>query len=255
MGLPRFHIDPEELKREELRIPARELAHLAARRIGPGDLVSLFDGRGGEAVGRVEERQRSQVLVRVVDRPEPFPPPGPEAVLGLGLCRWERLRLAVEKATELGAAAVRPLVTERSQPARPGLEAKLERVVIETLKQCRRSRGPSLAPPRGLAGFLKDQPSAGLKVILDRSGPPLAGLLEGKQGTVTLLVGPEGGFSPREQEEAREAGFRPAGLSPATLRTETAVLAGLTLVMALMNGTGNRFEEAGGPFPPAGRRN
>ena len=249
MPLPRFHISPEELERDVLRIPDRELGHLAARRIRTGDLVSLFDAKGAEAVARVEGRQRNRVMVRVVDRPGPFSAPGPEAILGLGLCRWERLRLAVEKATELGAAEIRPLITERSQPARPGLKDKLELAVIEALKQCRRSQGPRLSPPQEMVLFLKDRSGAGLGLIMDRSGPPLAGLVAGRPGPVTLLAGPEGGFSPRELARSRAAGFEPAALSPAVLRTETAALAGLTLVMSLMSGT----EETGAPPSPAGR--
>jgi 16S rRNA (uracil1498-N3)-methyltransferase len=250
MALPRFHVGPEELKGNELRIPDRELGHLAARRIKTGDLLSLFDARGAEAVARVEERRQNRVLVKIVDRPGPLASPGPETVLGLGICRWERLRLAVEKAAELGASAVRPLITRFSQPVRPDLEIKLERVIIEALKQCRRSYGPSLGPPQELTRFLKDRPSDGLKIVLDRSGPPLAGLLAGRQGPVTILAGPEGGLSPQELGRAQEAGFLLAGLSPAFLRTETAVLAGLTLVMSLMS----RAEEAGGGSEPAGRR-
>ena len=102
MGLPRFHLPPEELKESRVKFEKEALDHLKARRVRPGRRISLFDGLGNEAVGLIVKMDRNWAEAEIIERPAPFPEPGIKITLGLGLCRWERLRMAVEKATELG---------------------------------------------------------------------------------------------------------------------------------------------------------
>jgi len=236
----RFHLPPDELAKPRPELTGPALAHAAARRLRAGQVVSLFDGQGGEALARVERIGRGRIGLQVLSRPEPLEEPPLRLTLGLGLLRWERLRLAVEKATELGAGAICPLRTERSQPERAGQREKLIQVVTESLKQCYRSRGPLIHPVMNLSQALDLARRAELRLVLDRAGLPLVGLLDRAAAPeeVFLLVGPEGGFSPVELAAAEAAGFRPAGLTPAVLRSETAALAAAALIQA-------RWSEAG----------
>ncbi len=237
MGLPRFYLPPEELKGSTITFKQEALEHLRARRVRAGQRISLFDAQGGEAVALVSRLDRKDAQAEIVERPQTSPSPALKISLGLGLCRWERLRMAVEKATELGAFRIRPILAQRSRPLGRGLKDKLERVVIESLKQCYRSRGPEICEPAGLGQVMDQERDFDLKLILDREGPRLTSMKTHPPQSVFLLVGPEGGFDQAEKEAALNSGFRPACLSPAVLRAETAALAGLALVTALWEQT------------------
>ena len=246
MGLPRFHVSAEELSGSRIELDRTALDHLKARRVRPGDLISLFDGRGGEALGRVARIERSGAAVDIAQRLPAAPGPALRTTLALGVCRWERLRLAVEKATELGASFVQPVISERSQPAPKGLTDKLQRIVIESLKQCRRSAGPEILEPIGLAEFLAEPGDHDLKLLLDGRGGRLREQGLARPARVLLLAGPEGGLSEEEREAALAAGFVPIALAQAVLRVETAVLAGLAVVSALWEKTQGQETDPGG---------
>jgi 16S rRNA (uracil1498-N3)-methyltransferase len=230
LGLPRFHLPADDLGRSLVDLGRSALDHLKARRVRPGDLISLFDGSGGEALGRVVEVDRTGARVEITERLEPTPAPFPKTTLALGVCRWERLRLAVEKATELGAFAVQPVLVERSRPAAKGLAEKLRRTVIESLKQCGRSVGPEVREPLRLDGVLAASAGQDLCLLLDRDGGRFPEPGETAPENILILAGPEGGLSRSERQAAGESGFVPIALSRAVLRVETAVLAGLVLV-------------------------
>lgn len=233
MGLPRFHIAPEELSGTRARFNREALEHFRARRIRVGQRISLFDGQGGEAMGLISKVDRNKAEAEIIERLPPTPEPNLKTTLTLGLCRWNRLRMAVEKATELGAYEIRLVHSERSQPALKGLKAKLERIVIESLKQCFRSRGPKIYEPMTFNASLEASAGLDLKLIFERGGRLLTDMEIKPPESVLLLVGPEGGFSRVEKEAALDSGFVSAGLSSAVLRTETAALAGLALAAAL----------------------
>ncbi|MBW2617318.1 MAG: 16S rRNA (uracil(1498)-N(3))-methyltransferase [Deltaproteobacteria bacterium] len=235
MARPRFHLTPEKLALERVYLDGQEARHVGVRRLKTGQEVSLFDAAGGEATGRVERVREGVVELAVIDRPVPLPQPRLRIILGLGLIRWERLRLAVEKATELGVSAVWPLLTARTRSFAAARQPKLKRVVIEALKQCHRSQGPVIEAAMSLEEALKRSRPVQDKIILLRFAPPLARMFETSDlpEEVLVLVGPEGGFTAAEVEAAGEAGFRPGGLTPAILRTETAALAAVSLIQAL----------------------
>ncbi len=235
MSEPRFHVPPQELARDLIRLTGPEAGHAAARRLKKGERVSLFDGQGGEARAVAARLTKGEVVLEVTDRPEPLPGPPTRIALGLGLVRWERLRLAVEKATELGAAEVAPILSEFAQKAQAHrAAAKLDRVVIEALKQCRRSQGPRLVPPATLEATIERYQSWPNKIILSYAGEPLPNLLADleRRADTAILVGPEGGFSDGEVRTALMGGFEPASLSPAVLRTETAAITAVAMIQA-----------------------
>lgn len=210
------------------RIEGEEAAHARARRIARGDAVVLVDGSGREAWGRVTEVGRGSVDVTV----EGVRAAGPEAAAPIHLLvaavRPERLSWIAEKATELGAARLTLVSSERTQRFRASeaLNPRLARVVREAAKQADAARWPEIAGPVALADVLRGE-AALTRLILDSSGEPFPFALPA--APVALLIGPEGGWSDAELAEALAHGWIAASLAAGKLRAETAAVAALTL--------------------------
>jgi 16S rRNA (uracil1498-N3)-methyltransferase len=215
-----------------------DAAHHAVHvlRLRAGEDVTLFDGRGGEYAGRIAaiERLRVQVDVlqhRAVERESPL-----AATLVQGVSAGEKMDFTVQKATELGVAALQPVVAARSTGRITGERAESKRahwrrVAIAACEQCGRNRVPEVRPVLPLAQFCAAAPE-GAKLLLS----PLArqGLRGARlDGAVALAAGPEAGFTAEEEALLAEAGFVPVRLGPRVLRTETAALAALAALNAL----------------------
>ena len=207
-------------------------------RLKPGAALVLFNGAGGAFaatltdIGKREARARvTEVLPGEVESPL-------RVVLAQGISRGEKMDYTLQKAVELGVAAIQPLFAERG-----GVDLRGERlarkvqhwrgIVIGACEQCRRNRLPELREPLSLAEWLRQPMEPGSRLLLD----PLAarGLhgLESPAGVVTLLIGPEGGLSPAEIAQAYQAEFAGVRLGPRILRTETAGVAALAAVQVL----------------------
>ena len=210
-------------------LPAAAARHAQVRRVQPGDSLCLFDGSGAEWAARVEAMGRSDVVVQLgaaqpVDRELPFP-----VTLAVGMPANERMDALVEKATELGVAAIQPLMTERSVLRLSGeradkKQAHWQGVAAAASEQCGRTRVPVVAPVRTLTDWLRGLPPAdGRRFVLSLRTPEP---LEAKAGgALTFLSGPEGGLSEAEEAAAAACGFMPASLGPRVLRADTAPLA------------------------------
>jgi len=222
-----------------LAIGGEEARHLCVRRVQEGDEVVLFCGDGREWPARVARAGRREVTVEVgagtlVDRE-----PAARVTLAVGLLPAQAFDLVVRQATELGAAALAPVVTARSVARATGASQleRWRRIVIEASKQCGRNRLMEVAPPVPLAPILEDAPRPAWIAL--PGAPPLLDQL-GEAGGLTLLVGPEGGFDPDEESAARRAGFAPGGLGASVLRAETAAAAALALVLGGLRRRGVR---------------
>jgi len=206
-------------------------------RLRPGDEVTLFNGRGGEYAGRIAAVDRLRVAVdllehRRLERESPL-----AVTLVQGVSAGEKMDFTVQKATELGVAALQPVLAARSTGRISGERAALkrahwERVAIAACEQCGRNRVPAVLPVVPLAQFCAAAPSAGTRLLL--SPHAALGLRAAKlDGTVALAAGPEAGFTAEEEAVLAEAGFLPVRLGPRVLRTETAALAALAALNAL----------------------
>ena len=248
----------------ELSLPPGPARHAQVRRVQPGDLLALFDGGGCDWPAEVLAVGRSEVRVRV-GRPLAVETELPlHITVALGMPANERMDAVVEKATELGAAAIQPLHTERSVLRLTGDRAEKKRahwqaVAEAACEQCGRARVPLVAPVRALSDWLavrvnpdgNSDASLRLLLSLQSGAQPLAQRLAEIPGGLTAqrivtLNGPEGGLTPDEEAAARGAGFLPTSMGARVLRADTAPLAVLA-VLAVLAGLGclNRPATAG----------
>ena len=239
----RLFVDGPLAADQTLDLPPGPARHLQVRRLQPGDELRLFDGHGGEWQAEVLAMGRQQVRVRVgaheaVERELPQP-----VTLALGMPANERMDWLVEKATELGAAAVQPLVCERSVLRLDGERAERKREhwqaqAVAAAEQSGRTRVPRIGRPLRLAEWLPTLGARpGPRWLLSPAGArPLPAAAAA--APVLLLSGPEGGLSPAEEDAARAKGFQAVQLGARVLRAETAPLAALAVLAWQFNGSG-----------------
>ena len=227
MSPTRLIVEGVELARGELLVPPPASRHARVARVAAGEPVEVLDLAGGVGIGRLVawERDACRVAIESVvhERGEP-----PEPLrLALAVLQTAAFDWAVEKATELGATEIVPVISARTQRGRrPDRPARWRRVAAAAVAQCGRSRPPAVAEPIALAAALAR--AEGVRLVADPTGDDGALTTTG-QG-VTLLVGPEGGFTDEEREEIAAGGFRAVALGPRTLRAETAAVAALAVV-------------------------
>ncbi len=218
----------------EISLPPGPARHAQVRRVQPGDELWLFDGSGNDWPATVLAVGRSEVRVRL-GAAVPVQRELPRAVtLALAMPANERMDTLVEKATELGVAAVQPLMSQRSvlrlAGERAGRKQQHWQAIAEAAcEQCGRARVPQLAPVQELSAWLAALPPAAgghrLLLSLQPDAQPLQALVPPGAAPVLTLSGPEGGLAPDEEAAARAAGFVPVALGPRVLRADTAPLA------------------------------
>ncbi len=237
MRLSRIHL-PGPLEPHTITRLTGDRAHYVARvlRLRPGRALTVFDGTGGEYQATISTLARNTVEVAVgkhqaVERESPL-----RIDLAIGISRGERMDFAVQKAVELGARSIQPLVTERCgvslSPERAGQRRRhWQNIVISASEQCGRNRLAIIQSVRDIGVWLSSRTrEPGL--VLAPEGRPDKPSPVPPGSPVTLLVGPEGGLSPAELEQAIQLGLQPLRLGPRILRTETAAMVALTTVQA-----------------------
>ncbi len=230
----RLFVETPLAEGQELPLPAAADRHARVRRVQPGDLLRLFDGGGADWPAEVLSVGRSEIRVRV-GAPQPVPAgTGPALTLAVVVPANERMDWLVEKATELGAAALQPLEAERSVLRLAGERAVKRRahwegIVRAACEQCGRTRLMTIAPVLPLHGWLAALPpptsTDEARWLLGFAEDARAPATLGRPARITTLSGPEGGLAPAEEQAARTAGFLPVSLGPRVLRAETAPLA------------------------------
>jgi 16S rRNA (uracil1498-N3)-methyltransferase len=239
----RLFVPRERIGPERARLSAADVHYLShVLRLAPGAELEVFDGRGGAYPARLCEEGEGLALVLGPRREARGS--AARVHLGFALARGERCDLVVQKATELGAAALSPLEAARSV-VRLDAERRAERVrrwqriAAEAARQCGRSDVPAVELPAPLAAVMAAAPK-GFRAILfhEGGGEPLADVVDPGAAGHLLLVGPEGGFTPDEVAGALSAGARLATFGPRVLRFETAAIAAVALVEHLLGDLG-----------------
>ena len=235
---------PPTAEPAEIILSPDESHHLVAvNRARPGDTVVAFDGRGTEWICELAaDRKNAAVLkVRFLQKAKPLPY---EITLGQALPKGTSMDSIVRKATEIGAARIVPLESERTQVHLDADRSdkkidKWQTAALEAAKQCGNPFIPEIAPVQTASAFMETTRGYDLKLIasLQPGAKSLKSVLAGftaAQGRppkkVLWLVGPEGDFTPAEMSLSKSAGFEPITLGPLVLRCETAAIYALSVL-------------------------
>jgi 16S rRNA (uracil1498-N3)-methyltransferase len=234
-------LDPGD---ETVALPRDEAEHLTrVLRLGVGDTVAVFDGRGHEFVARVASALRREVRVQIVSRVEPAAESGVALTLAQAILKGDKMDDVIRDAVMLGIAAIQPIVTKRSETTvaallRGARVDRWRRVALASAKQSRRAVLPEIRMPLTLDTAL-GEPAAALRLMLVEpaaaaSVEPISVLQQvPAPADATLFVGPEGGWAAEEWTHAAACGVRLISLGPRTLRADAVPVAAMSVLQFL----------------------
>lgn len=232
----RFYVAPEKWNLDALALTGPEAHHCRnVLRLDAGDKVVLFDGRGRELTAEITSADASEIRVRKIHESK-ISPLRCQITLGQAIPKGKNMDLIVQKAVEIGAAEIAPILSDRTVVRLDAenvmsKQAKWQTVAIEAAKQCGQNWLPRVQPPQTMTQFFDHRRRFDLQLIgsLQSDAVHLKKILaeysaeHGDRPTnVLMLVGPEGDFTPAELSLARSNGCRPITLGPIVLRVETA---------------------------------
>lgn len=230
---PRLFVPPPLADDATVTLDGPQAHYLASvMRVTPGDAVMLMDDATGEWLARVTDAGKRRVTL-TIERRMREREAVPDFELVCAPLRKPHFDLVLEKATELGVARIRPVLTRRSVVDRVNPDRMLT-IVTEAAEQCARTALPALDPLARLDAVLREWPTDRALFFADENGgAPAATAFAARPGPAALLVGPEGGFDDAEREAVRALPQAvPVSLGPRILRGETAAIAGCALWMA-----------------------
>jgi 16S rRNA (uracil1498-N3)-methyltransferase len=234
----RFYISPENWNPDALSLSGAEAHHARdVLRMKRGDRAVLFNGRGREITAEIVDLSGDEVHFRRLQETE-TPPFRCRITLGQAVPKGKNMDLIVQKAVEIGAAEIAPLISERTivdldKKEAEQKKAKWKQIAIEAAKQCGQNWLPQVHPPRKLKDFFSDAGNFDLRLIgsLQPDAIHLKKILadytdqhRDRPRNVLMLVGPEGDFTPAELGLAKTNGCLPITLGPIILRVETAAI-------------------------------
>jgi len=237
--MARFYVPDPRIEKGLLKVDGSEVRHIRrVLRLKVGDRLVLFDGSAKEYEGIIVEESPSSVVIKVQGIFSPSKESPLEITLAQSLLKGEKMEYLIQKATELGIKKIIPFFSSRSVPLLDKSKKlrryhRWEKIAIEACKQCGRITVPKVEPLQNYSEMLGMASSEALRLILwEKEGQGLKEILkESKERTkIFFVVGPEGGMSDEEVEEARRAGFIPINLGKRVLRSETASVCLLSIL-------------------------
>lgn len=244
-GVHRFFVEPEQITGAFITIRGNDAHHITnVLRLSPGRSIVVCDGRDYEYEGDIVRCGKESVTAEVISVRRSSAEPPVRVILAQGIPKKaESLELVIQKATELGVAQVVPISTERTaawqKKDKLGKRvSRWNRIALEAAKQSQRAKVPEISTPLSLTEFLEDIPRDAL-CLIPWEMEKTVGIKEALEWernnqfarTVIVLIGPEGGFSEQEIDESRRAGAVPVSLGPRVLRTETAGITALAIIL------------------------
>jgi 16S rRNA (uracil1498-N3)-methyltransferase len=236
---PRFFIVPDQVREPNVAIIDDDVRHIrTVLRKQPGDLLTLLDGQGKEYTVRITAIEKTEIITEIVDRTERHPSL-PRIVLGQGIAKSDKMDWIVQKATELGVASIVPLVTERTIVKVKDEEKRVgrwQKICREAAMQSDRPDIPQITTIQLIGEFIwtvSTGPETLLLMPWEDGTEPIKNVLRQHSDArlIVILIGPEGGFSKAEAEMAKAKDFHLVKLGKNILRTETAALAALSMIM------------------------
>ncbi len=241
--MPRFFVAPEQINNDQVYISGPDVNHInRVLRLGPGDGLLVLDGRGGAYEAVIEKACREQVTCTIKKEVAAGTGIPVRVTLVQGIPKGDKMDLIIQKGTEIGISRVIPLICRRSVVKLKGDKSlrRLERwrrIALEAAKQCRRADVPEVLEPAGWNRVWEDMPPEAAAFILweEEKVRTLKEIFRRDRDMVGeevyVFIGPEGGFTPDEVRTAVAHGMLPVSLGPRILRTETAGLAVLSIIL------------------------
>lgn len=229
----RFFLSPSEWNSASPALDGSESHHaLDVLRLGAGDRITVFDGEGSEASAKIVAVEGKSVLLKLLQKSK-TQPLSCSLTLAQAVPKGKNMDLIIQKAVELGASRITPLISDRTIVQLDAQEAEKKRakwheIAVEACKQCGQNRIPVIDIPRSPKAFLENGEKSELMLIasLQPDARRIKSVLaeHSSPKSVCVLVGPEGDFTPAELGLARSHGCVPVTLGPIILRTETAAI-------------------------------
>ena len=234
--LPRFYVPHLDVSVREAEMPADEASHLTrVMRLGVGDEIAAFDGRGHEFRARVVSAARGKVRIELIESVAPAPEARVPLTLVQAVLKGDKMDDVVRDATMMGVTAIEPIVTARTiVRGQRTANDRWSRIAIASAKQCRRAVVPTIAGTRSFDEWLGSS-AHGLRLMLvepSATDVPIESLhvLENHAaGSLALVVGPEGGWTPEERDQADRAGCVAVTLGGLTLRADAVAVVALAV--------------------------
>jgi 16S rRNA (uracil1498-N3)-methyltransferase len=226
----------------DVQLPDAEARHLArVLRLKPGDAVAIFDGRGREALARVEAVHAGKVMLRPTAPRQPASEPKVSLTLAQALLKSDKMERVISDAVMLGVSAVQPVLSRRTDVPQAALraggrQARWERTVIASVKQCGRAVVPLVLAPIDLSELLRTTPGRTRLMLVEPSAAgqgnvkSLLSLEAGIPAEAVIMIGPEGGWDRQEVDAAAESGVTLVSLGSRTLRADAAGAAAIAVL-------------------------
>lgn len=236
--MPRFYL-PENLSvGQTVALPDNIVRHLNVLRVRPNENITLFDGKGKAHAARltVLEKRRAEAEILHEDTTDNESPLN--ITLIQSISSGERMDFTLQKSVELGVTAIQPVISERCIVRLDGERAakrlaRWQEIVISACEQSGRNTVPPVLPIIGYREALDKMPSESTKLIMSINRARKLGDIRQPSGAIVFMVGPEGGWTEQEEQQAFEAGFQAVTLGKRILRTETAPLAAIAAMQTL----------------------
>ncbi|WP_127254431.1 16S rRNA (uracil(1498)-N(3))-methyltransferase [Neisseria meningitidis] len=236
--MPRFYL-PENLSvGQTVALPDNIVRHLNVLRVRPNENITLFDGKGKAHAARLSflEKRRAEAEILHKDTTDNESPLN--ITLIQSISSGERMDFTLQKSVELGVTAIQPVISERCIVRLDGERAakrlaRWQEIVISACEQSGRNTVPPVLPIIGYREALDKMPSESTKLIMSINRARKLGDIRQPSGAIVFMVGPEGGWTEQEEQQAFEAGFQAVTLGKRILRTETAPLAALAAMQTL----------------------
>jgi len=237
---PRFHVPAVNGAAERVELPADAAEHLVrVLRLGVGDEVDVFDGRGGMWRAAVVQAGRKSAAIRPLGRVQPARELAIQITLVMSVLKGDKMDDVVRDAVMLGVASIHPVISERSETslaalARSSRIARWERIAVSSAKQCGRAVVPAIHTATPLDWCWTEQTTASRVMCVEPSAAfadvfPIQQVR--KAPAVQLIVGPEGGWSVTEVAAAHDSGAMLMSLGTRTLRADAAPMVALTALL------------------------
>jgi len=243
----RLFLPPEKLTSKKIIITGQQARYLSlVLRVKPGDPLTILDGSGYKYSCNILKCHKKEVLVERIKK-EPYSAESPISItLAQGIAKGDKMDLIIQKSTELGVMKIIPLITERSQVRHTEKVERWRKIAVSASQQSGRKKTPEVTEPVNFKEFFARQ-GTGYGIIFseEEKEQNLKKTLDDFQGItdITLLIGPEGGFSNDEKNTAIQKGFISASLGPRILRTETAPITAISIIQYELGDMGQKTQK------------